>query len=88
MPRLKGFCHPREITAYGVWAYHRFSLSTADVEDLLAERGMIMGRETIRLWDNRFGAHFAACIRHDLPQPNVKRHLDEVVIPMLISGSN
>ena len=36
MPRLKGFRYPREIIAYAVWAYHRFTLSTADVEDLLA----------------------------------------------------
>ena len=37
MPRLKGFRFPREIIAYAVWTYHRFALSTADVEDLLAE---------------------------------------------------
>ncbi len=54
-PRLKGFRFPREIVAYAVWAYHRFSLSTADVEDLLAERGVIVSRETVRLWINRFG---------------------------------
>jgi putative transposase len=47
MPRLKGFRHPREIIAYAVWDYHRFALSTADVEDLLAERGVIVSRETI-----------------------------------------
>ncbi|MEB8386760.1 DDE-type integrase/transposase/recombinase, partial [Rhodobacteraceae bacterium KMM 6894] len=41
MPRLKGFRYPREIIAYAVWAHHRFALSTADVEDLLAARGMI-----------------------------------------------
>jgi putative transposase len=70
MPRLKGFSHPGEIIAYAVWAYHRFALSTADVEDLLAERGVIVSRETIRISVNRFGAHFAACIRRDLPQPN------------------
>ena len=40
MPRLKGYRFPREIIAYAVWAYHRFALSTADVEDLLSERGM------------------------------------------------
>ena len=34
MPRLKGFRFPREIIAYAVWAWHRFALSTADVEDL------------------------------------------------------
>jgi transposase-like protein len=64
----KGFRHPREIIAYAVWAHRRFALSTADVEDLLAERGVIVSRETIRLWVNRFGAHFADCIRLDRPR--------------------
>ena len=62
MPRLKGFRFPREIIAYAVWAYHRFALSTADVEDLLAQRGVIVSRETVRSWVNRFGRHFADCI--------------------------
>jgi len=35
MPRLKGFRFPREIISYAVWAYHRFALSTADVEDCI-----------------------------------------------------
>ena len=80
MPRLKGFRYPREIIAYAVWAYHRFPLSTADTEDLLAARGVIVSRETIRLWANRFGKHFAYCIRRDRPRPNDKWHMDEVVI--------
>jgi len=67
MPRLKGY---------------RFALSTADVEDLLAERGIIVSREAIRLWVNRFGTHFATCIRRERPRPNDKWHLDEVVIPI------
>ena len=37
LPRLKGFGFPRQIIAYVVWLYHRFGLSAADVEDLLAE---------------------------------------------------
>lgn len=82
MPRLKGFRFPREIIAYAVWAYHRFAISTSDVEDLLAERGVIVSREAIRLWINQFGAHFANCIRRDRPRPNDKWHLDEVVIPI------
>ena len=80
MPHLKGFRYPREIIAYAVWAYHRLSLSTADVEDLLAARGVIVSREAIRLWVNRFGRHFADCIRRDRPRPNDKWHLEEVVI--------
>jgi len=80
MPRLKGFRFPREIIAYAVWAYYRLALSTADVEDLLATRGIIASRDTVRLWVNRFGAHFADCIRRDRPRPNDKWHMDEVVI--------
>ncbi|GAW35547.1 transposase IS66 family protein [Roseovarius sp. A-2] len=82
LPRLKGFRFPREIIAYAVWAYHRFALSTANVEDLLAERGVIVSRETVRLWVNRFGAHYASCIRRDRPPQSDKWHLDEVVIPI------
>lgn len=80
MPRLKGFRFPREIVAYAVWAYHRFALSTADVEDLLAERCVIVSRETVRLWVNRFGAHFAAFIRRDRPRPSDKWHLAACLI--------
>ncbi|MEP1539163.1 MAG: IS6 family transposase [Paracoccaceae bacterium] len=80
LPRLKGFRYPREVIAYAVWVYHQFILSTADVEDLLAERGVIVTRETVRLWVNRFGRRFANCIRRDRPAPNDKWHLDEVVI--------
>lgn len=69
MPRLKGFRYPREIIAYAVWAYHRLALSTADVENLLAARGVIVSREAVRLWVNRFGRHFADCIRRDRPRP-------------------
>ena len=47
--RLKGFRFPRDIIAYAVLAYHRFAMSTADVEDLLAERGVIVSRDATRL---------------------------------------
>jgi len=82
MPRLKGFRFPREVMAYAVWAYHRFALSTADVEDLLAERGVTVSRETVRKWVNRFGMYFADCIKRDRPTVSDKWHLDEVVVPI------
>ena len=41
MSRLNGFRYRREIIAYAVWAYYRLALSTFDVEDLLAARGVI-----------------------------------------------
>jgi len=81
-PRLKGFRFPRSIISYAVWAYHRFALSLRDVEDLLAERGVIVSYESIRVWCQRFGMQIAAGIRRDRPVPSDKWHLDEVVIPI------
>ena len=80
LPRVKGFRYPREIVACAVWAYHRFATRTSDVEDLLAERGVIVSREAVRLWVTRLGRHFATCLRQDRPRPNHKWHLDEVAI--------
>ena len=38
-----------------VWMYVRFTLSFRDVEDLLAERGIVVSYETIRRWVASFG---------------------------------
>ncbi len=32
---------PLEIIQYAVWLYHRFSVSHRDIEDLLAQRGLL-----------------------------------------------
>ena len=80
MPRLKSYRFAREIVTCPVWAYQRFALSTADVDDLLAERGVIVSPETVRKWVNRFGCHFATCIKRDRPGTSDKCHLDEVAI--------
>jgi Transposase and inactivated derivatives len=77
-PRLKGFRFPRSVISYAVWAYHRFNLSLRDVEDLLAERGVIVTHETIRDWVARFGPQMAAQIRRGRSQPAYKWHLDEM----------
>jgi putative transposase len=45
-----------DIISYAVWLYYRFNLSHRDVEDLLAERGITVSREAIRLWCIKFGA--------------------------------
>ena len=47
---------PPDIISYAVWLYYRFNLSHRDIEDLIAERGIIVSREAIRLWCFKFGA--------------------------------
>jgi putative transposase len=41
---------PPDIISYAVWLYHGFNLSHRDIEDLLAERGITVSHESIRLW--------------------------------------
>jgi len=50
---------PPDIISYAVWLYFRFNLSHRDIEDLLAERGITVSREAIRLWCIKFGALYA-----------------------------
>ena len=50
---------PSVIIQYSVWIYYRFNLSHRDIEDLLAERGINVTYETIRLWCNNFGLKYA-----------------------------
>ena len=50
---------PAEIIQYTVWLYHRFNLSHRDIEGLLAERGIEVSYEAIRLWCNKFGSQYA-----------------------------
>jgi putative transposase len=50
---------PPDIISHAVWLYYRFNLSYRDIEDLLAERGIIVSREAIRLWCIKFGALYS-----------------------------
>ena len=50
---------PPEIIQHAVWLYFRFNLSHRDIVDMLAERGFIVSRESMRLWCNNFGPHYA-----------------------------
>ena len=50
--------HP-DIIRRAVWLYFRFTMSFRDVEDLLAERGIDVSYETVRLWVLKFGQAYA-----------------------------
>ena len=71
---------PAEIISHAVWLYHVFSLSLRDVELILAERGVIVTRESIRHWCRKFGAGFASRLRRRRPRPGDTWPLDEVFI--------
>ena len=72
---------PPDVIAYTVWLYFRFPLSLRMVEDLLAERGIIVSHQTIRACAEKFGREFAKTIRRrSAGRLGDKWHLDDVVI--------
>ena len=79
-PNYKGFRFPPEIISHAVWLYFRFSLSFRDVEELLAQRGIVVTYETVRQWCLKFGQSYANELRRRRPRCGDKWYLDEMVL--------
>ncbi len=75
-----GYRFPPEIISHAVWLYHRFCLSYRDVEDLLAERGIVVSYESIRNWCNKFGPAYARSIKIRRGSLGDTWYMDEVFI--------
>ena len=63
-----------------MWLYHRFNLSARDVEDLLAERGITVTYESIRLWCIKFGPQYARRLKRRHPGYGDTFFIDEVFV--------
>jgi len=71
---------PPEIIQHVVWLYHRFNLSSRDIEDLMAGRGISVSYESIRLWCIKFGARYAKRLRRRHQGYGDTFYLDEVFV--------
>jgi putative transposase len=71
---------PPDIISYGAWLYFRFNLSHRDIEDLLAERGIIVSREAVRLWCIKFGALYASRLKRKHRGYGDIFYMDEVFV--------
>ena len=71
---------PAEIIQYAVWLYYRFNMSHRDIEDLLAERGIEVSYESIRLWCNKFGPQYARRLKHRHCGYGDTFYIDEVFV--------
>ena len=80
MKTYKRHRFPPEIISYAVWLYFRFNLSHRDVEDLLAERGIVVSYEAIRLWCIKFGPKYSCKLRRNHSRFGDMFYLDEVFV--------
>ncbi|WP_298163251.1 IS6 family transposase [Brevundimonas sp.] len=76
---FKRYRHKAEVIRQAVWLYFRFSLSLRDVEEILAERGVDVSYEAIRMWVRKFGPQIARNLKRLRPAPSSRWHLDEMV---------
>jgi putative transposase len=71
---------PPDIISCAVRLYYRFNLSHRDIEDLLAERGITVSRESIRLWCIKFGALYARRLKRKHCGYGDTFYIDEVFV--------
>jgi putative transposase len=76
----KGHRFPAEIIQYAVWLYYRFNLSQRDIEDFLAERGVVVSYESIRLWCNKFGPAYSRRLKRRHQGFGDTFYIDEVFV--------
>ena len=79
-PSYHGYRFPPEIISHAVWLYHRFGVSFRDVEDLLAQRGITVSYEAIRLWCLTFGSAYARRLKRRQGRLGDTWYLDEVFV--------
>ena len=73
---------PAAISSHCVGRSFRCSLSSRDVQELMAERGGIVSHAAVRYWGRKFGQGSAKQLRRRRPQPGAKGHLDEAFLPI------
>jgi putative transposase len=71
---------PPDIISYAVWLYYRFNLSHRDIEGLLAERGITVSREAIRIWCIKFGALYTRRLKRKHRGYGDTFYIDEVFV--------
>ena len=71
---------PPEIISYAIWIYHRFCLSFRDVDDLLAERGVLVSYESIRRWCRKFEPRDQRALKHREGRLGYHWYVDEVFV--------
>jgi putative transposase len=71
-PSYRGHRYPAEVISHCVWLYHRFPLTSREVEELMLQRGVIVSYETIRRRRAEFGQIYANGPRRYRPRTGDK----------------
>jgi len=70
---------PPDVISYTVWLYFRVNLGHRDIEDLLAERGITVSHEAIRLCCIKLGALYTRRIKRQHRGFGDTSYIDDVL---------
>lgn len=76
---------PPDVIAHAVWLYFRFPLSLRMVEDLLAQRGIIVSHQTVRMWAEKFGASMPGISVADLLVSSIENGISTRSLSQLVA---
>ena len=79
-PSYHGYRFPPAIISHAVWLDHRCGVSVRDIEDLLAQWGITVSYEAIRLWCLTFGSAYACRLTRRQGRLGDTWHVDEVFV--------
>ncbi len=76
----RGHRFPAAIISHCGWLYFPFALSYRAVEEMMAERGVVVSYETVSEWGQKFGQAYAKRLRTRRGRLGDRWHLDEVFL--------
>jgi putative transposase len=87
MISFKGRHFQKEMILQSVRWYLAYALSSRDIEEILAARGIVVSYDAIRRWWLKFGQHYANRIRHRRGNLGDTWNMDEVFVTIRSIGT-
>ena len=80
MVSFKGAQFPREVILYAVFFYVRYGVSYRDLEEILAERGVVVDHATLNRWVMKYAPMLAAIAQKRKAPTSPSWRLDETYV--------
>ena len=86
---FKGAQHPKSVILYVVYFYVRFPASYRDLEEIMAERGVVVDHATLNRWLEKYvGAVVKKAQRRKIPIGGLPTLINNLAIPLATRSLN
>ena len=78
MVSFKGTQFPRDVIIHAMYFYLRYGVSYRDLEEILAERGVVVDHATLNRWVVKYSPQVALKAQSAKRKPNRSWRMDEI----------